>query len=123
MNRAEIKELAKAQIKGKIGILFGITLLMIVISTIGSFLLAMIPFVGSIASSILIAAPLSLGMIIIYLKVSNNENIGVSDLFKGYEDMWGAFKVQFLVGLFAGLWSMLFVIPGIIKSFSYSMSL
>ncbi|GAK47033.1 hypothetical protein LOSG293_011330 [Secundilactobacillus oryzae JCM 18671] len=36
---------------------------------------------------------------------------------------WGLFKLQFLIGLFTGLWALLFYIPGIIKSFSYAQSL
>ena len=45
------------------------------------------------------------------------------DAFCGFDDFWSAFKVTFLVGLFTFLWSMLFIIPGIIKSISYSMSM
>ena len=43
-------------------------------------------------------------------------------MFYGFKDLWCAFKVQFLTGLFTFLWSLLFVIPGIIKALSYSMS-
>lgn len=46
-----------------------------------------------------------------------------ADAFSGFDDFWSAFKVTFLVGLFTFLWSLLFIIPGIVKSLSYSMSL
>lgn len=39
--------------------------------------------------------------------------------FRGYfHKVWG----MFLMGLFIGLWSLLFLIPGIVKSFSYAMT-
>lgn len=123
MNRVELKQMAKQQIKGKIGTLFVITLVMALLSGIGSALLSLIPVVGSIAASVFISAPLALGMVMVYLKVSAGMDISVSDLFDGYGDFWNAFATQFMVGLFTFLWSLLFVVPGIIKSFSYSMSM
>ncbi|MBE7043112.1 MAG: DUF975 family protein [Ruminococcaceae bacterium] len=122
MNRVELKENAKQQIKGKIGILFAITLIMVLVTFGGSLVLSFIPFVGSVASLIVITAPLTLGYIMVYLKVANGQNVEIGDLFKGYQDLWCAFKTQFFVGLFTGLWSLLFVIPGIIKGISYSMA-
>ena len=47
----------------------------------------------------------------------------MKDAFSGFDDFWSAFKVALLVGVYTFLWSLLFVIPGIVKSFSYSMSL
>lgn len=40
-------------------------------------------------------------------------------IFKNFFKKWGA---SFLVGLFTLLWSFLFIIPGFIKSYSYSMT-
>ena len=45
------------------------------------------------------------------------------DIFEGFRHFWGAFKIVFLTSLFTILWSLLFIIPGIVKSFSYSMAL
>lgn len=123
MNRVELKQMAKQQIKGKIGTLFVITLVMTLLSGIGSALLSFIPVVGTIAASVFISAPLALGMVMVYLKVSAGMDISVSDLFDGYGDFWNAFATQFMVGLFTFLWSLLFYIPGIIKGISYSMSM
>ena len=123
MNRVELKQMAKQQIKGKIGTLFVITLVMTLLSGIGSALLSLIPVVGTIAASVFISAPLALGMVMVYLKVSAGMDISVSDLFDGYGDFWNAFATQFMVGLFTFLWSLLFYIPGIIKGISYSMSM
>lgn len=123
MNRVELKTLAKAQIKGKIGILFLITLIIGLISGVAGFLLAMIPVVGPIAASIIITPAFTLSVVRIYMLVVRGGQPEVKDSFSGFDDFWAAFKVTFLVGLFTYLWSLLLVIPGIIKAYSYSMSM
>lgn len=123
MNRAELKMAAKQQIKGKIGILFVITLVIAVISGIASFVLGLIPVVGSLAASIIVTPAFALSVVRIYLNVVKGNAPELNDAFTGFDDFWAAFKVTFLVGLFTFLWSLLFVIPGIIKSISYSMSM
>lgn len=123
MNRAELKEKAKQQIKGKIGILFVISLIIAVISFIASFVLSLIPIIGGLAYAILIAPAFTLSVIRVYLNLTADVNPSATDSFSGFDDFWSAFKVNFLVGLFTYLWSLLFVIPGIIKSISYSMSM
>ncbi len=118
MNRAELKAMAKAQIKGKIGILFLITL---IVGLVGG-ALSLIPAVGSIATLVLTPA-FTLSLTRVYLNVIKGAKPEVGDAFSGFDDFWAAFKVNFLVGLYTFLWSLLFVIPGIIKGFSYSMSM
>lgn len=122
MNRAELKRLAKEQIKGKIGILFLITLIIGIISGAASALLATIPG-GGLVASIIITPAFALSLIRVYLMVSQDVKPEVKDAFSGFDDFWSAFKVIFLVGLYTFLWSLLFIIPGIVKTFSYSMSM
>lgn len=122
MNRAELKAAAKEQIKGKIGILFVITLIIGLISGAAGAILSFIPG-GSIVASVIITPAFMISIIRVYLNVVKGEQPKVSDAFSGFDDFWAAFKVNFLVGLFTFLWSLLFVIPGIIKALSYSMSL
>ena len=108
MNRAELKAMAKAQIKGKIGILFVITLL---VGLIGGALNA-IPVVGSIASLVLSPA-LVLSLVRVYLNIIKDiKQPEVSDAFSGFDDFLAAFKVQLLVAVYTFLWSLLFIIPG-----------
>ena len=123
MNRAELKMAAKQQIKGKIGILFVITLVIAVISGIASVVLGLIPVVGSLAATVIVTPAFALSVVRIYLNVVKGNAPELNDAFTGFDDFWAAFKVTFLVGLFTFLWSLLFVIPGIIKSISYSMSM
>jgi len=123
MNRAELKEAAKFQIKGKIGILFLISFIIWLVSFGASFILGFIPIVGGVASAIIITPAFTLSTIRVYFNVVAGGNPEPGDAFSGFDDFWSAFKVNFLVGLFTFLWSLLFVIPGIIKSISYSMSM
>lgn len=118
MNRKELKTAAKAQIKGNIGILFLISIVVYLISLVPNF----IPVVGSLVSAIVVAPALALGLVRIYIALVGGKKPEVSDVFGGFKDFWIAFKVSFLTGLYTFLWSLLFVIPGIVKAFSYSMA-
>ena len=121
MDFATLKQKSKADIKGKIGVLFVITLVLSLISIAASAVSAIIPVVGSIIP-ILVAPALTLSLVRVYLMVVRSKEIKVNDAFCGFKDFWGAFKVVFLTGLYTFLWSLLFVIPGIIKTLSYSLA-
>lgn len=124
MNRAELKSAAKGQISGKIGILFVISLIIAVISGAAGWVLKFIPLhLGSLAAAIIITPAFALSVVRVYLNITKGVNPEVNNAFSGFDEFWSAFKVNFLVGLFTFLWSLLFVIPGIIKAYSYSMSL
>jgi len=117
--RAEIKAQAKQQLKGKVWWLFLCTLIVSGLAMI----LGMIPFVGVIAVYV-IAPPLSLGLIMVYLSVTYGEDVQINTLFDGFRNgYFGKSVLLFLMVIFfTMLWSFLFVIPGIIKAYSYSMS-
>ena len=121
MNRSLLKSSAKQQIKGKIGILFAITLIIGLITLALELMLSFVPF-GGIIMTIIITPAFSLSIIRVYLNVANGGTPNTSDAFCGFDDFWSAFKVSFLVGIFTFLWSLLLIIPGIIKALSYSMS-
>ncbi len=123
MNREELKSNAKQQIKGKIGILFVITLIIAVISFLSSIVLSLIPFVGGLVSAIIITPAFTLSLVRVYLNITAGEKPDAKDAFCGFDDFWSAFKVTFWVGIFTFLWSLLFIIPGIVKSYSYSMAM
>ena len=123
MNRVELKSKAKEQIKGKIGVLFLITLIVGVISYVASLILSFIPVVGSLISTIIVTPAFTLSLVRVYMMVVKDEKPEVKDAFSGFDDFWAAFKVTFLVGLFTFLWSLLFIVPGIIKSISYSFAM
>lgn len=113
----ELKSSAKTQIKGKIGILFAMFLIMFGIFIASNF----VPVLGTIANY-LVGAAFALGGSFVFLKIAKGETVSVGNIFYGFEDLWTAIKAQFLMGLFISLWSLLLIIPGIIKAYAYSMT-
>lgn len=119
MSRQELKAKAKEQIKGNIGVLFVIMLIVAFVAGLAN----VVPVVGSLVSLIVLTPAFTIAMVIIYLKMADGIKPEIAELFQHFNKFWGAFKVTFLTGLFTALWSLLFVIPGIIKSFSYAMAM
>lgn len=127
--RAEIKEQAKAQLKGKVGILFVCALVASVIpaivSGIGSALTnngnVAVGTIVSLAGSLLLTAPLSLGLVMVYLNVTYGEEPQVGTVFEPFKKCYGKSVALFLLfEIFIMLWTLLLVIPGIIMTFAYS---
>ena len=106
-DRIQIKAAAKEQIKGNIGVLF---LCFIVIGLLGSFTMG-------------IATPaLGIGSILIYLALVNGKKPSVEDTTSGFSLFGKALWLAIITGFFTMLWSFLFCIPGIIKSYSYRLA-
>ena len=72
--------------------------------------------------TIVISGAGKLGYAIFNLKLVDNRDAAFSDLFSQFDRLGAGFCMNFLMGLFTFLWSLLLVIPGIIKSFSYAMT-
>ena len=56
------------------------------------------------------------------LNLVDGKEARISDLFSQFHRLGDGFIMNLLVGIYTFLWSLLFVIPGIIKSFSYAMT-
>ena len=119
MTRQQIKAMAKEQIKGKIGILFLISLVIALISSVVN----VIPGLGSIVCFVVLAPAFSLASIRIYLGITEGKTPDIKDAFNSFNDFWPAFKTSILVSIFTYLWTLLFIIPGIVKGLSYSMAM
>ena len=122
MDRKQLKAQAKEQLRGKIGILIAVTLVIGAITAAASFLASRIPGVG-LAVSIIVTPAFALSTIRIYLMVVRGGTPEVKNCFDGFDDFFSAFKVTLLVGIYTFLWSLLFIIPGIVKGYSYSMAM
>ena len=109
-DRVALKELAKEQIKGKIGTLFLCGLVAFIVIMVSSFV------------AWLIAPVIAMGMTMIYLALTKGQDPKVENVFKGFNIFGKAWFLSFLMELFIMLWAMLFVIPGIIKGYAYSMA-
>ena len=122
MDRKQLKAQAKQQLKGKLGILIAVTLIIGAITSAATFLANFIPGVGLVVS-IIVTPAFALSTIRIYLFVVRGGIPEIKDSFSGFDDFFSAFKVTLLVGLYTFLWSLLFIIPGIVKGYSYSMAM
>lgn len=66
--------------------------------------------------------PLEYGLVLIFLKVVRGEKIETSQLFEGYKDIGRVFGTVLLMRVYVLLWTLLLIVPGIIKSYSYAMT-
>jgi uncharacterized membrane protein len=71
---------------------------------------------------LIIGGAFVLGFAGYFLKRVRGEEIALSNIFDGFKRFWSAFALSFFTTLFVILWSLLLLIPGIIKSFAYSMA-
>lgn len=69
-----------------------------------------------------IGGPITLGYAQYNLNLVDGCNPQFSDLFSKFNQFGQGFCVQFLRNLFIVLWTLLFIIPGIVKSYSYAMA-
>lgn len=77
--------------------------------------------IGSIAS-LIISGSFALSFAIMSLKAIKGEGIEVMNIFSGFENFVNALVLYLYQGLIVFLWSLLFIVPGILKSLSYSMT-
>ena len=71
---------------------------------------------------IVIGGAAKLGYAVFNLKLVDGQEATVHDLFSQFNRLGDGFGMIFGMWLYVFLWSMLFVIPGIIKSYSYAMT-
>ncbi|MGN0298209.1 MAG: DUF975 family protein [Lachnospiraceae bacterium] len=72
--------------------------------------------------SLTIGGAVTIGYRRYHLALMDGDTPSLGMLFSGFSIYGKAFLLNLLTGIYIVLWSMLFVIPGIIKSFSYAMA-
>ena len=112
MTRSELKARARQKLGGG---LFQQNWLYSVLATLIFSALVSISS-AAVIGPILLTGPLTYGLSYLYLKQSRTGNK------MELADFVGNFLLGFLQSLFIALWSMLFVIPGIVKQYSWSMA-
>lgn len=136
---SELRAQARERLEGQWGTFVLMTFLMLVIQTIlqipgyiGSLLevlspenvLASLSFsnISNILS--LLALPLSWGLTVSLLRNHREESVDLENLFDGFRGgrYTRVFCALFLVRLFTILWTLLLIIPGIMKAFSYALT-
>ena len=72
--------------------------------------------------TIIIGGAGKLGYAKFNLNLVDNKNASVKDLFSQFHRLGDGFCMNFLTGLYLLLWTLLFIIPGLIKTYSYAMT-
>lgn len=94
MTSSQLRANARESLKGKWGKAALITLVYMIIVYVISFVLALIPIVGSIASYA-ISIPLSYGLIVVFIKLKRGEEVSYVDFlnfaFSKFGKVWGVF--------------------------------
>ncbi|MDO9628367.1 MAG: DUF975 family protein [Acholeplasmataceae bacterium] len=110
----ELRALAREQLKPR----YWWVLLFVLI-------VAMVPSATSVAAvGFIIMGPLLVGQAYYLIDIIENNAKGdrLEFLFEGFKKSFlNSFIASLLAGIFIFLWSLLFIIPGIIKAFAYSM--
>ncbi len=145
--RAEIKQRAKQSLKGRWGLPIGSYLLtyamtfflLFVLGFVSLFIsaplfiyiqttqemagLLFLILIPAILITVLALTPVTYGAYSIYIKISRNEPSNIGDLFKPYKYIWKTIGLSLLIALKTFLWSLLFLIPGIIAALRYSQAM
>ena len=111
----DFRQAAWQKMSGNWGVYALINLIILVISSVCDSLTYGILF-------IILTGPFTLSIAYCSLNVSNNQEIKVEDAFIGFQDFVRSFLAYIINSIFIFLWSLLLIIPGIIKTLSYSMT-
>ena len=122
MDRAELKARARAQLGG--GIFQNLWKMGLAVRLlIGLMESADAGIIHGIGAQLGVG-PREYGMAYIFLKQArDHQPVQLGDMFRGFQDDFGGtFLIGLMTSLFTFLWSLLFVIPGIVKAYAYSMA-
>lgn len=127
MNRVQIKENARRIVKENLGGFWKGYLIILAISFLISFAIEILFTKNStlyncltvVAS--LFTMTLEVGFYSYVLKMVRGENYDREDIFKFIGNIFPIIVITMLVAIFCFLWSILFIIPGIIAALSYTM--
>ena len=108
---------ARQNLRGKWGFGVLVTLLYFLVSAVPSGF----PKTGWIIG-LIINGPLSLGMAILYLRFVRMGEAAYEQVFHGFKWFKTALITYLLMVLYIILWALLFIIPGVVAAFSYSMT-
>lgn len=120
MKRAEeYRGIARGNLKGNWGTAIVVCLIVLLISGVMNF----IPIAGSIISIILVG-PFAVAELRYFIKLHKKEKATVGSGFADFgKDFTGNVGAYILQSIYLFLWTLLLIIPGLIKSYSYSMTM
>lgn len=115
-NNITLMKMARESLKGKWGLAIGTFIVYIIITG----------FFGAWRNqasiiSLLISGPMALGAATFSLAISRGGEARLEQIFEGFRNFSKALATYLLMLLYIILWTLLFIIPGIIAAMSYSM--
>ena len=118
MKAKEFRRSARNSLCGKRGVL-ALTLLLYALILLGGMII--LNGIGLIAE-LVTGGAFSLGFAVMALNVVRGREVRTENLFDGFKDFGRAFCLFMIEKIFIFLWTLLMIVPGIIKSLSYAMS-
>ena len=121
MTNSEIRAKARQDLGGKI--FSNSWVLCLAVAFIYSLIIGVASSIIPTIGALLISGPLLVGVSGYFLAQSRNgKTPKIEEMFSGFSDFGSNFILGFMMELFIFLWSLLFIVPGIIKAFAYSMA-
>ncbi len=121
----EIRGMARQTLRGKWLEAFAATVLIQVILTVDALIPESIPSIPRFLLTMIAtiaAGPATYGLELYFLKLFRGRDEGMKTAFEGFRNVLNSFVLYALISIFTLLWAMLFIIPGIIAAYRYSMS-
>lgn len=139
MTNSELRRTARRHLEGRWGDLVLVTFLYYIISSALSFPFQLgmdesiwkafpIPFewkapvISGGCVLLFLLLPLQWGYQVTFLRAWREEPADIATLFHGYGDFWRIFSTMFLQQLYILLWTLLLIVPGVVKALSYAMT-
>ena len=114
---SELRAEARVALKGRWATAVLLTLVYLLLSSLAS--LHWLGFVFTV----LVMFPMAYGYALVFLDIKRNaEDVGMGKLFVGFSDYGRILGTVLLVQIYIYLWTLLLIIPGIVKGYSYSMT-
>ncbi|WP_052447571.1 DUF975 family protein [Clostridium polynesiense] len=114
-SRERLKNNAKMDLKGNWAAAILVCVISIIIIDVPTIFNNKLGFID-----LILGGPISLGVYYYFLKLSRNETGEVEDVFHGFKYFTTALIAYLLYLLYVFLWTLVFIVPGIIASLSYS---
>lgn len=115
VTRPELKYRARMALSGK----WGSAILAMVIFVLVGMGCGIIPVIGAV----ILMPPLQLGFTIFYIRFYRYGETDMENLFKGFDMFGKVIALYWLSQLYVFLWSLLFIVPGIVASYRYSQAM
>jgi len=122
MNIGEIKKRGRELTSKNLWNFWKVYLVLMIISFLVTYLTAALTPISSIIM-VIVMSPLYAGVYFYLLNIVRGKPFEVNDMFKYFKIIIPVVILSILMSVFVFLWSMLFIIPGIIAALSYAMAM